>query len=219
MGVSYELFETHTSIEASDEVAYRDNVLSYFDKFIAAQTAKPKNEVTYFLALDLDKIDPNDLEVMTDNDSRWGINFFDICNIVFSKYNKWMPLFNDKVNSGSPQIFITMNGWQVDLRKVAEVAKKYGISYAMEKGLDIYDREYENIILSFDDDTIEATNFVCYVATNILLVPKDIPITIDISSYQTKAKAQKEYKKNNTFSIKDYTKGAMYLLKDKIVGK
>ena len=44
-------------------------------------------------------------------------------------------------------------------------------------------------------------------------------VTIDINSYQSKAKAQKEYKKNNTFGAKDFAKGAMLLLKDKITGK
>lgn len=85
--------------------------------------------------------------------------------------------------------------------------------------MDRYDKEYARIVLSFDDDTRAATNFLCNVATDILSVPKDVPVTIDINSYQSKAKAQKEYKEDNTFSAKDFAKGAMLLLKDKITGK
>lgn len=189
------------------------------EKFIAIQNEKPKNEVTIFMALDLDKIDPADEEKMTDDDPRLGINSFGICNVVFSKYNKWMPLFEEKVNSGKPQIFIIIKDWQADLNKVAKFATEKSVSYALEKGLDRYDKEYARIVLSFDDDTRAATNFLCNVATDILSVPKDVPVTIDINSYQSKAKAQKEYKKNNTFGAKDFAKGTIVLLKDKIAGK
>ena len=109
--------------------------------------------------------------------------------------------------------------WQADLGKVAKFATEKSVSHALEKGLDRYDKEYARIILSFDDDTRAATNFLCNVATNILSVPKDVPVTIDINSYQSKAKAQKEYKKNNTFGAKDFAKGTIVLLKDKIAGK
>lgn len=183
------------------------------------QNTEPKNEVTFLMALDLDKIDPADEEKMTDDDPRLGINSFGICNVVFSKYNEWMPLFEEKVNSGKPQIFIIIKDWQADLNKVAKFATEKSVSYALEKGLDRYDKEYARIVLSFDDDTRAATNFLCNVATNILSVPKNVPVTIYISSYQTKAKAQKEYKEDNTFSAKDFAKGAMLLLKDKITGK
>ena len=218
-GVRYELFDARTAIELPDGISYYDDILSHFEEFIATQNAKPKNEVTFFMALDLDKIEPADEENMTDDDPRLGINSFSVCNVVFSKYNKWMPLFEDKVNSGKPQIFITIMDWQSDLNKVVKFATKHCISYAFEKGLDRYDKEYAKIILSFDDDVKAATNFLCNVATNILSVPKDVPVTINISSYQTKTKAQQEYKKNNTFGAKDFTKGAMLLLKDKITGK
>lgn len=217
--VRYELSDARTVVESPDIVSYYDTILSYFEEFIAAQKAKPKNEVKFHTALDLDKIDPADEENMTDDDPRWGINSFDVSNVVFSKYNKWKPLFEDKVNSGKPQIFITMMDWQVDLNKVAKFATESGVSHAFEKGVDRYDKEYAKIILSFDDDVRAATNFLCNVATNILSVPKDVPVTIFISSYQSKAKAQKEYKKNNTFGAKDVAKGVMVLLKDKITGK
>lgn len=219
IGVRYELFDVRTAIELPDGISYYDDILSHFEEFIATQNAKPKNEVTFFMALDLDKIEPADEESMTDDDPRLGINSFSVCNVVFSKYNKWMPLFEDKVNSGKPQIFITIMDWQADLNKVVKFATKHCISYAFEKGWDRYDKEYAKIILSFDDDVKAVTNFLCNVATNILSVPKDVPVTIDISSYQTKTKAQQEYKKNNTFGAKDFTKGAMLLLKDKITGK
>ena len=219
MGVRYELFDARTTIESPDGVSYYDTILSHFEEFIAMQNTEPKNEVTLLMALDLDKIDPADEENMTDDDPRLGINSFGICNVVFSKYNEWMPLFEEKVNSGKPQIFIIIMDWQADLGKVAKFATEKSVSHALEKGLDRYDKEYARIILSFDDDTRAATNFLCNVATNILSVPKNVPVTIYISSYQTKAKAQKEYKEDNTFSAKDFAKGAMLLLKDKITGK
>ena len=219
MGVRYELFDARTTIESPDGVSYYDTILSHFEEFIAMQNTEPKNEVTLLMALDLDKIDPADEENMTDDDPRLGINSFGICNVVFSKYNEWMPLFEEKVNSGKPQIFISVMDWQADLNKVAKFATESCISYAFENGIDRYDKEYAKIILSFDDDVKAATNFLCNVATNILSVPKNVPVTIYISSYQTKAKAQKEYKENNTFSAKDFAKGAMLLLKDKITGK
>lgn len=219
VSIRYELFDVRTAIESPDGVSYYDDILSYLDKFIARQNEKPKNEVTLLMALDLDKIDPADEESMTDDDPRLGINSFGICNVVFSKYNEWMPLFEEKVNSGKPQIFIIIKDWQADLNKVAKFATEKSVSYALEKGLDRYDKEYARIVLSFDDDTRAATNFLCNVATNILSVPKDVPVSIDIISYQSKAKAQKEYKKNNTFGAKDFAKGTIVLLKDKIAGK
>lgn len=218
-GVRYELFDARTAIELPDGISYYGDILSHFEEFIAAQNTNPKNEVTFFMTLDLDKPDPADEESMTDDDPRLGINSFNICNVIFSKYNKWMPLFEDKVNSGKPQIFISVMDWQADLNKVAKFATESCISYAFENGIDRYDKEYAKIILSFDDDVKAATNFLCNVATDILSVPKDVPVTIDINSYQSKAKAQKEYKKNNTFGAKDFAKGAMLLLKDKITGK
>ena len=219
MGVRYELFDARTTIESPDGVSYYDTILSHFKEFITMQNTEPKNEVTFLMALDLDKIDPADEEKMTDDDPRLGINSFGICNVVFSKYNEWMPLFEEKVNSGKPQIFIIIKDWQADLNKVAKFATEKSVSYALEKGLDRYDKEYARIVLSFDDDTRAATNFLCNVATDILSVPKDVPVTIDINSYQSKAKAQKEYKKNNTFGAKDFAKGTIVLLKDKIAGK
>ena len=219
IGVKYKLFDVRTTIELPDGISYYDDILSSMEKFIAMQNTEPKNEVTLLMALDLDKIDPADEENMTDDDPRLGINSFGICNVVFSKYNEWMPLFEEKVNSGKPQIFISVMDWQADLNKVAKFATESCISYAFENGIDRYDKEYAKIILSFDDDVKAATNFLCNVATDILSVPKDVPVTIDINSYQSKAKAQKEYKKNNTFGAKDFAKGAMLLLKDKITGK
>lgn len=219
IGVKYKLFDARTAIELPDGISYYGDILSSMEKFIAIQNEKPKNEVTFFMALDLDKIDPIEQERMTDDDPRWGINSFGICNVVFSKYNKWMPLFEDKVSSGSPQIFISIMDWQANLDEVAKFATEHHVSYALEKGLDRYNIEYAKIVFSFDDDIKAATNFLCNVATNILSVPQDVPVTIDISSYQSKTKAQKEYKKNNTFGAMDYAKGAMFLIKDKIKGK
>ena len=219
VGIRYELFDVRTAIESPEGISYYDDILSYLEKFIARQNEKPKNEVTLFMALDLDKIDTADAESMTDDDPRLGINSFGVCNVVFSKYNKWMPLFEDKASSGKPQIFISIMDWQADLDEVAKFATLHHVSYALEKGLDRYNKEYARIVFSFDDDIKAATNFLCNVATNILLVPKDVPVAIDISSYHTKAKAQKEFKKMYSFGATDYAKGAMLLLKDKITGK
>lgn len=219
MGVRYELFNVRTEIVLPDGISYYDDILSHFEEFIATQNAKPKNEVRFFMSLDLDKMDLADEEIITEDDQRLGINSFEICNVVFSKYNKWMPLFEDKVNSGKPQIFITIMDWQSDLNDFAKFATENCISYAFEKGLTKYGKEYTKIIFSFDDDAKAATNFLCNVATNILSVPKDVPVAIFISSNQTKTKAQKEYKVNNTFGAKDFAKGTMLLLKDKFKGK
>ena len=219
-GISYEFSDTYNLIELPSGITYRDTILSHFEKFIALQKEKPMEEKICFLALDLTRIDAEEEENMANDDPRWGINYFDIQNIVFSKYNNWMPLFEDKINSETPQIFIIIKDLNTDLlKRVAMVAKRFGISYAIENGLGKYDTEYSRIVFSFDDDTEMATNFICFVATHIFSVPKDVPVSINIHSYQSKAKAKKEYKKNNTFSTKNYVKGAMYLLKKKITGK
>lgn len=216
IGIKYREFESRMPIELPQGIAYYDDILTYLRKFIEVQKSKPKNEVSYLLALDLDKLNLADNETLDDDDPRLGINSFDISNVFFSKYNDWQPLFEDKTSNGQPQIFIMIKDWQADLQKVAELATKFCISFAMEKGFDRSDKEYERIILSFDDDVEATANFLCYMATNMLNVPKDIPVTIDISAYQTKAKAQKEYKKMNTFSAMDYARGVKSLIKNKI---
>ena len=219
IGVKYKKFENRMPIELPQGIAYYDNILTYLKKFIEMQKKRPKSEVTCLLALDLDKLNLADEETLDDDDPRLGINSFDICNVFFSKYNDWQPLFEGKVNNGQPQIFVMIKDWQADLKKVAELATKFCISFAMEKGVDKGDKEYERIILSFDDDVEATANFLCYMATIMLNVPKDIPVDINISSYQTKAKAQKEYKKANTFSAMDYARGVRLFIKDKIKEK
>lgn len=216
IGIKYRKFESRIPIELPQGIAYYDDILTYLKKFIEVQKNKPKNEVCYFLALDLDKLNLADDEMLDDDDPRLGINSFDIRNVFFSKYNDWQPLFEGKVNNGQPQIFVMIKDWQADLQKVAELATKFCISFAFEKGLDRYDKEYERIILSFDDDLEATANFICNMATYMLNVPKDIPVGIDISAYQTKAKAQKEYKKMNTFSAMDYARGVKSIIKNKI---
>lgn len=216
IGVRYRRFESRMPIELPQGITYYNDILTYLRKFIEAQKNKPKNEVSYFLALDLDKLNLADDETLDDDDPRLGINSFDIRNVFFSKYNDWQPLFEDKVNNGEPQIFVMIKDWQADLQKVAELATKFCISFAMEKGFDRSDKEYERIILSFDDDVEATANFLCYMATNMLNVPKDIPVTIDISAYHIKAKAQKEYKKANTFGAMDYARGVKSIIKNKI---
>ena len=62
-----------------------------------------------------------------------------------------------------------------------EYQQKISFAHAFENGIDRYDKEYAKIILSFDDDVKAATNFLCNVATNILSVPKNVPVTIYIS--------------------------------------
>lgn len=219
IGLKYKKFESRMPIELPQGITYYDDILTHLKKFIEMQKKRPKSEVVYLLALDLDKLNLADEETLDDDDPRLGINSFDIGNIFFSKYNDWQPLFEDKVNNGQPQIFVMIKDWQADLKKVAELATKFCISFASEKGYDKSDKEYERIILSFDDDVEATANFLCYMGTIMLDVPKDIPVDINISSYQTKAKAQKEYKKANTFSAMDYARGAKLFIKDKITGK
>ena len=216
IGIKYRKFESRMPIELPQGIIYYNDILTYLRKFIEVQKNKPKNEVSYFLALDLDKLNLADDETLDDDDPRLGINSFDIRNVFFSKYNDWQPQFEDKVNKDHPQIFVMIKDWQADLQKVAELATKFCISFAMEKGVDRSDKEFERIILSFDDDVEATANFLCYMATYMLNVPKDIPVTIDISAYQTKAKAQKEYKKANTFSVMDYARGVKSIIKNKI---
>lgn len=216
IGIKYRKFESRMPIELPQGIAYYDDILTYLRKFIEVQKNKPKNEVSYFLALDLDKLNLADDEMLDDDDLRLGINSFDIRNVFFSKYNDWQPLFEDKVSKGQPQIFVMIKDWQADLQKVAELATKFCISFAMEKGFDRSDKEYGRIILSFDDDVEATADFLCHTATYMLNVPKDIPVGIDISAYNTKAKAQKEYKKMNTFSAMDYARGVKLIIKNKI---
>lgn len=216
IGIKYRKFESRMPIELPQGIAYYDDILTYLRKFIEVQKNKPKNEVSYFLALDLDKLNLADDEMLDDDDLRLGINSFDIRNVFFSKYNDWQPLFEDKVSKGQPQIFVMIKDWQADLQKVAELATKFCISFAMEKGFDRSDKEYGRIILSFDDDVEATADFLCHTATYMLNVPKDIPVGIDISAYNTKAKAQKEYKKMNTFSAMDYARGVKSFIKGKV---
>ena len=216
IGIKYRKFESRMPIELPQGIAYYDDILTSLRKFIEVQKNKPKNEVSYFLALDLDKLNLADDEMLDDDDLRLGINSFDIRNVFFSKYNDWQPLFEDKVSKGQPQIFVMIKDWQADLQKVAELATKFCISFAMEKGFDRSDKEYGRIILSFDDDVEATADFLCHTATYMLNVPKDIPVGIDISAYNTKAKAQKEYKKMNTFSAMDYARGVKSFIKGKV---
>lgn len=206
IGVGYKLPEKSISIATPDGVAYREDLLSWLDQFMAEQKAKPKNQVVLSMAFDLDSIEPEE-EAMADDDPRLGINAFDVRNVVFSKYNDWKPLFEEKVDSGVPQIFIVIDDWWTDLAKVAETARNCGVAYAVEKGVDKYDKAYSRLILSFGDDCKAASDFICLVATNLLLVPKDIVASFYIQSSDSKSKAQKEYKKNNTFSAGDIAKG------------
>lgn len=218
-GIQYNMFAERTLITVPQGITYYDDILTHLKKFIEVQKKRPKSEVVYLLALDLDKLNLADEETLDDDDPRLGINSFDICNVFFSKYNDWQPLFEGKVNNGQPQIFVMIKDWQADLKKVAELATKFCISFAWEKGYDKSDKEYERIILSFDYDVEATANFLCHIATFMLNVPKDIPVDINISSYQTKAKAQKEYKKANTFSAMDYARGAKLFIKGKIKEK
>lgn len=219
IGIRYEPGHAHPVMDAPDGVTYHDELLASLNEFIATQKADPKKYAFLLLALDLNRLDLTDDEELDDDDPRYGINAFDIQNVVFSKYNLWQPLFENKVIKGDPQIFITVRDDNVDLQEMERFAKGHGIPYALEKGFDRYDQDFSRLILSFDDDTAAAANFVCDAATTVLSVPRDIPISLYISACQGKDKAQKEYKKSHSFSARDTARGIVTLLKNRVIRK
>lgn len=211
--VKCENLSARKAMSVPEGVTYYDEVLSSFNQFVAKQKADPKKEVVLFIALDLDKLNLPDDEELADDDVRLGMNFFDISNVVFSKNNNWMPLFEEKVQEGTPQIFITMWNYEADLQKIAALAEKYGISYIKERVEE--SRGNERIVLSLDSDTEAAAKWVSCVATDVLSVPKDLPVGTYIAAGQSKEKAQKEYKKHHTSGFGTFLKGVMSLLKGK----
>lgn len=217
-GVKYKVFNEHRiTVEVPEGVTYYDMVLTFFEDFIEAQRKKPKNDTKMGFTLDLDKVELADDEMIDENDIRLGVSAFDVTNEVFSRYNDCKPLFEEKVNNGKPQIFIGLHSSYLDINECAAFAEEHKISFAQEIGIDpAFKKDYESIVLSFDDDAEAATRFFCYVSDKMLSVPKDTPVTAYIDSNKTKAKAQKEYKKFFSFSAMDYAKGAMLLIKDKI---
>lgn len=220
-GVKYKVFnEQRITVEVPEGVTYYDTVLTFFEEFIDTQRKKPKNDAKMGFTLDLDKVELADDEMIDENDIRLGVSAFDVTNEVFSRYNDCKPLFEEKVNNGKPQIFIGLHSSYLDVNECAAFAEEHKISFAQEIGIDpVFQKDYESIVLSFDDDAEAATRFFCYVSDKMLSVPKDTPVTAYIDSNKNKAKAQKEYKKLFSFGAMDYAKGAMLLVKDKITGK
>lgn len=220
-GVKYKVFnEQLITVEVPEEVTYYNTVLAFFEDFIEAQRKNPKNDVRMGFTLDLDKIELADGEMIEENDIRLGVSAFEISNEVFSRYNDCKPLFEEKVNNGKPQIFIGLHNSYLDINECAVFAEEHKIPFAQEIGIDpVFKKYYESIILSFDNDAEAATRFFCHISDCMLSVPKDTPVTAYIDSYESKAKAQKEYKKFFSFGTMDYMKGAMLLVKDKITGK
>lgn len=216
----YVLFDKPIAVKIPKDVTYYDTVLSFFKDFTTIQMEKPKNHVNMGFTLDLDKVELADDEMIDENDIRLGVSAFDVNNEVFSRYNDCKPLFEKKVNNGRPQIFIGLHNSYLDINECVSFAEEHKISFAKEFGIDpAFKKDYESIVLSFDDDAEAATRFFCYVSDKMLSVPKDTPVTAYIDSDKSKAKAQKEYKKFFSFGAMDYAKGAMLLIKDKITGK
>lgn len=220
MGVDYTLFDGHTSVEKLQGVSYYDLLHRGLEEFVATQKAYPQNQVTFFLSLDMDRLGLKEGETLDDDDPRWGINAFDISNVEFCQCKHGEPHFEDKVKGGQPQIFITIKGWQANLQEIASLAKKYRISFATEQGTDMYGKEYEKVILSFNDDVDTAVNFICLVADHILSVPRQgVPISTDVISCNTKQEAQKEFIKGLSLNKTAYAKGVLGFFSKKIFGK
>ncbi|CCZ14143.1 unknown [Prevotella sp. CAG:487] len=218
--LKYELFDKPIAAEVPEGVTYYDTVLAFFNDFIAKQKEKPKDDVSMGFTLDFDKMDSADTENIQEDDLRLGVSSFIIQNEFFSWYNDYKPLFEEKVKSGSPQIFIQLAPSDIDLDKYIALCEKYKISYALETGINpMLKFNYKELTFSFNDDAEAAACFFCYVADTLLSVPKDTPVDAFISSDRSKNKAQKEFKKTYSFSAKDYAMGATFLLKDKITGK
>ena len=220
MGVVYTLFDGNTSVEKLQCVSYYDSLHSGLEEFVSTQNAYPQNQVTFFFSLDMDRLGLKEDEKLDDDDPRWGINAFDVSNVVFCQSENGIPLFEEKIKSGKPQIFITIMGWQANLQETTSLAKKYKISFAIEQGTDKYGKKYENVILSFDDDVDAAVNFICCAADRILSVPRQgVPISTEVISCNTKQEAQKEFRKDLSLNKTAYTKGVLGYLFKKIFGK
>lgn len=218
--LKYGLFDKPIATEVPEGVTYYDTVLAFFNDFIAKQKEKPKDDVSMGFSLDFDKIDSADTESIQEDDHRLGVSSFMIQNEFFSWYNDYKPLFEEKVKSGSPQIFIQLAPSDIDLDKYITLCEKYKISYALETGINpMLKSNYKELTFSFNDDAEAAACFFCYVADTLLSVPKDTPVDAFISSDRSKNKAQKDFKKTYSFSANDYAMGAALLLKDKIAGK
>lgn len=197
-GVKYKVFnEQYIAVEVPEGVTYYDTILSFFKEFIEVQRKNPKNDATMGFTLDLDKIDPSDAEMIEEYDTRLNVGSFSISNEVFSRYNDCKPLFEEKVNKDSPQIFIELSNSELDINECTIFAEEHKISFAKEIGINpALKKYYEKIIFSFDNDAEAATCFFCYVSDCMLSVPKDTPVYGFINSDKSKAKTQKEYKKH-----------------------
>ena len=216
-GVKYKVFNEHRiTVEVPEGVTYYDTVLTFFEDFVAEQKRKPKNDADMCFTID-DIVFANGEEIEAD-DPRLGVSAIDVRNEVFSQYNNCKPLFEDKVNSGNPQIFVDLLEGAVDINECMDFANKHRISYALEVGIrPLLSLHYKSLIFSFDSDAEAAARFFCYVSDKMLSVPKDTPVANCITSRRSRSKAQKEFKEMHKMSAKDYAKGAMLLIKDKIM--
>lgn len=219
-GLSYQMHSEHKSIPQARE-KYRNSIVELLEEFVAFQKEKPSEDVSVNLFLDYDAFIYKKGDYLREDDLRLNIYNVKINNEVFSKYAKCRALFEDKVESKVPQIFVTINQDDADkVEKMARLADDYCISYAVEHGCTSNNKDYTKIVLSFEDDVAAAADYICTAATRFLGVLANAPVTGSMFSSWSKRKARREFRKSNMYGVFWFMNAliyvAIYKLKRKI---
>lgn len=219
-GLSYQLYSERKPMPQAHE-KYRNSIVELLEKFVAFQKKKPSKDVGVYLFLDYDAFIYRKGDYLREDDPRLNIDNVEINNEVFSKYAKCRALFEEKVESKVPQIFVTINQDDAGkVEKMARLADDYCISYAVEHGCGTNHEEYTKIVLSFDDDINAAADYICTAATRFLGVLANAPVTGSMFSSWSKRKARREFRKSNMYGVFWFMNAliyvAIYKLKRKI---
>lgn len=219
-GLSYQLYSERKPMPQARE-KYRNNIVELLEKFVALQKKNPSKDVSVALCLDYDALIYRKGDYLKEDDPRLNIDNVEINNEVFSKYAKCRALFEEKVESKVPQIFVTINQDDAGkVEKMARLADDYCISYAVEHGCGTNHEEYTKIVLSFDDDINAAADYICTATTRFLGVLANAPVTGLTFSSWSKRKARREFRKSNMYGVFWFMNAliyvAIYKLKRKI---
>lgn len=219
-GLSYQLYLERKPMPQARE-KYRNRIVELLEEFVALQKKTPSKDVSVALCLDYDALIYRKGDYSKEDDPRLNIDNVEINNEVFSEYAKCRALFEEKVESNVPQIFVTINpDDDVKVEKMARLADNYCISYAVEHGRTPNNKDYTKIVLSFEDDVAAAADYICTAATRFLGVLANAPVTGLMFSSFSKRKARREFRKSNMYGVFWFMNAliyvAIYKLKRKI---
>lgn len=183
-GITHVTFNSRAKIDVPDGVKYYERLRDILAYFISEQKRKPYD--AFLMRIDFLEITELDAPLVEEVD-------FDLEDEIIQRFNpddnfantelsRWVDglldgffvtnicgEFRDRISSCTQDIFLE------DSDRVMDVARKYGITLATEKG----DR-----MLVFDDDAAAAAAFICQIATNIEDYPKDVRLRFSIKTYE-----------------------------------